>query len=54
MRVMNKEELQEKISAHKKWLLNEEGGQRADLRGADLQRADLSGAKHINTFGPTP
>jgi ribosomal protein L29 len=44
MRVMNKEELQEKISAHKKWLLNEEGG----------QRADLSGAKHINTFGPTP
>jgi hypothetical protein len=51
---MNKEQLQEKLALHKKWLNDEEGGQRADLqratlrgadlRDADLQRADLRGA----------
>jgi hypothetical protein len=41
---MNKEELQAKIAAHKKWLNNEEGGQRADLQGAYLRGAYLRGA----------
>ena len=48
-KVYTKEELQEILSKHKKWLLNEQGGERAnlsgaDLSGADLSRADLSGA----------
>ena len=66
---MNKEQLQEKLSLHKKWLNNEDGGQRADLRGAYLQGADLRGAdlqganlrganlrgaNHIKLFGPMP
>ena len=33
--------LQEILDKHKKWLNEEEGGERADLRGADLRRADL-------------
>jgi len=51
---MNKEELQVVLELHKKWLNNEEGGKRANLRGAslscanlryaDLRYADLSGA----------
>ena len=41
--------IHEVLARHKKWLENDEGGQRADLRGAylreaDLQRADLRGA----------
>ena len=35
--------LQEILDKHKKWL-NEEGGERADLRGADLRGAVLRGA----------
>ena len=43
---MNKEQLQEILGKHKKWLLGEDGGERADLSGADLsdavlRRADL-------------
>jgi len=34
-------ELQIILDLHKKWLLNEKGGERADLRRADLRRADL-------------
>ena len=29
-------DIQEVLARHKKWLENDEGGQRADLRGADL------------------
>jgi len=36
--------LQEIIKSHGRWLRNEEGGERANLRGADLSSADLSGA----------
>ena len=32
------------LEKHKKWLNEEDGGERADLRGADLRYADLSGA----------
>ena len=32
------------LAGHKKWLLGEDGGSRADLRGADLRGANLSGA----------
>ena len=38
------EKLQEIIESHGKWLRNKEGGQRADLQGADLQGADLQRA----------
>ena len=41
---MYKEELQEILKKHKKWLAGEDGGVRADLRGANLRGADLSGA----------
>ena len=43
-KVYTKEELQEILSKHKKWLLNEDGGERANLSGADLSVANLSGA----------
>ena len=36
--------LQEIIKSHGRWLRNEEGGERANLRSADLSGADLSGA----------
>ena len=59
---MTKEKLNEILAAHKKWLNDEPGGVRADLRGAnlrganlrcadlrgaDLRGADLSGAKEL-------
>ena len=31
------------LERHKKWLKNEVGGERANLRGADLSWTDLSG-----------
>ena len=40
---MDKSELQEILSKHKLWL-NNEGGQRANLKGVDLQGAELEGA----------
>ena len=43
MRV-SKKQLAEIISAHGKWLRDEEGGKRADLSGADLRSADLRSA----------
>ena len=33
--------IQEVLARHKKWLENDEGGQRADLQDADLRGADL-------------
>lgn len=41
---MEQEKLQEILEKHKKWLNNEEGGERADLHGADLYGAYLRGA----------
>jgi hypothetical protein len=41
---MTKEELKEILDSHKKWLNDEPGGKKADLRGADLSFADLRGA----------
>ena len=38
------EKLQEIIESHGRWLRNAEGGERADLRSADLSGAYLSGA----------
>ncbi|KRM10197.1 pentapeptide repeat-containing protein [Paucilactobacillus suebicus] len=42
---MEKEKLQEILDKHVKWLNNELGGVRADLRDADLRCADLRGAR---------
>lgn len=40
---MNKETLDMIIEKHKKWVQNEEGGERANLCGANLRYVDLSG-----------
>lgn len=51
MRELTKKEI-EILQRHAKWLKNEEGGERANLRGADLQDADLQGAAgKILSFG---
>ena len=44
MKIITKDELQAILSKHKKWLTNEDGGERANLSGADLSGANLSGA----------
>ena len=46
---MTSEEIKKVLDLHKKWLNNEQGGERADLSGAELReaelhRADLRGA----------
>ena len=41
---MDKEVLEEILSEHLKWINSEVGGERANLRGADLEFADLEGA----------
>lgn len=41
---MTQAELSMVLNRHKKWLNNEEGGEKADLSGADLSRANLIGA----------
>ena len=41
---MTTKELQEILDKHKKWLNDEDGGERAYLRGADLRGADLNDA----------
>ena len=38
------DDIREILDKHLKWLNNEDGGERADLRGADLCGADLRGA----------
>ena len=37
MRTLSKEELQEILEKHKKWLTGKDGGERANFRGADLR-----------------
>ena len=49
MRTLTYEELKDILAKHKKWLNDERGGEKAnlrhaDLRGADLKYADLRGA----------
>ena len=41
---MEASKLKEILEKHKMWLNGEEGGERANLRGADLREADLRGA----------
>ena len=41
---MTSEAIKKVLELHKKWLKNEQGGEKADLSRADLSRADLSGA----------
>ena len=38
---MTSEEIKKVLDLHKKWLNNEQGGERANLRRADLREADL-------------
>ena len=44
MKKYTTEELKEVLDKHRKWRLGEEGGERADLRGAYLRGAYLRGA----------
>jgi len=44
MKVFTKEELKLKLELHLKWLKNEVGGERVNLRSADLSYADLRSA----------
>ena len=44
---ITKERLAEILQKHKKWIYGEEGGERANLIGADLSGANLSGADLI-------
>ena len=50
--MMDKDKLNEIIESHGRWL-RDEGGERADLQGADLRGADLRGANlcEANLFG---
>ena len=41
---MTQEQIKETLELHLKWLINERGGSRANLRGANLRGADLSDA----------
>ena len=41
---MNNDELQTILKKHQQWLNNDAGGEKANLRGANLYEADLSGA----------
>ena len=41
---MTNDELKKIIEKHEKWMKSQEGGERADLRGANLRCADLCGA----------
>ena len=42
--IINGKSLEEILISHKKWLKNEEGGEKVDLRGVDLSCVDLSNA----------
>ena len=41
MRTLSKEELQEILEKHRKWVLREDGGERANLRRTNLREANL-------------
>ena len=41
---MTSEEIKKVLDSHQKWTNEEDGGERADLRGADLRGATLRGA----------
>ena len=41
MRTLSKEELQEILEKHKKWLTEKDGGKRANIRWADFSGADI-------------
>ena len=43
-KVITKEELEQFLRKHKLWLENKEGGERANLEGANLKWAKLEGA----------
>lgn len=45
---MNADEMKEVLVRHRKWMSNEHGGIRADLRDANLCDANLRGAKNVN------
>ena len=47
---MTQKELQEILDKHKKWLNDEDGGERADLSDADLRGAYLIGAYLIGAY----
>lgn len=42
---MTSEEIKKVLDSHQKWINDEDGGERANLRWADLSCANLSGAK---------
>ena len=44
MKTFTREQLMEILELHRKWIINEEGGKRANLSGADLSGADLRDA----------
>jgi len=44
MRIISEQELKDILDKHGKWLIKENGGERADLRSADLRYANLSSA----------
>ena len=41
---MEENQLKNILKRHQKWIIDEPGGERADLQGADLREADLRGA----------
>lgn len=45
MRKFTEAQLKEILEKHKKWVFGEDGGERADLTGAQLIGADLNGAR---------
>ena len=42
--LINGKQLSDILESHKKWVLSQNGGERANLQGANLQGADLHGA----------
>lgn len=52
MKEISEEKLKAIIDSHGKWLRDEDGGERADLQGADLRYADLpEGFYQVSNIG---